>query len=384
MRILFVADVPADPNSGAAGTEFQTMMALRQLGHEVDTLWADAIPCRIAHPNLHYMIELPGAFARVIRRACRGQHYDVIHCNQPQAYLAAREHQALGRPGVFVNRSHGFESHMASVLNGWRQQWGITERHFPRNVPGALVDAAMRRHCRLIVHYADGLIVSSQADLSFILDRYSVTSNQVVCIAQAVPNSFLESPQQPLTSERLRNLLVIGPPRFWKGPDVLGPAVTTLMDRYPDLRMTWVCAKAERSDASGYLSGSARSRITFEDPMPQDKLLSLYDRHGIFLFPSLFEGFGKVFLEAMSRGLCVIASATGGMADVIKSEGDGILVPVGNVEALGLAVIRVIEEPVLADRLSAGARSVAKGYSWGRVARLTAEFYESLIRMRMR
>src|SRR5687767_2836556 len=39
LRILMMADTPADPNRGAAGTEMQTVRALRALGHEVDDIW---------------------------------------------------------------------------------------------------------------------------------------------------------------------------------------------------------------------------------------------------------------------------------------------------------------------------------------------------------
>ena len=43
MKILVGADVPPDPNSGAAGTVYQTNAALRELGHDVDEIWANDI-----------------------------------------------------------------------------------------------------------------------------------------------------------------------------------------------------------------------------------------------------------------------------------------------------------------------------------------------------
>ena len=58
--------------------------------------------------------------------------------------------------------------------------------------------------------------------------------------------------------------------------------------------------------------------------------MQVYDEHGVFLFPSFFEGFGKAFLEAMSRGLVVVASNNGGMRDVIKDGQSGFLVKTGD------------------------------------------------------
>lgn len=379
MRILMVADVLPDPNSGAAGTEYQTIAALQRLGHRVDAIWANAIPRHIRHPNLHLLIELPHAFAHVIDQACRRQRYDVIHCNQPHGYLAAHKFHASGRPGVFVSRSHGFEAHAASALTVWRRRWGMRERRFPRNLPGALLDAEMRRQCWLVVRHADGLIVSCQADKSFIIQRYGAVEQRVACIPQAAPDAFLQTPTKPMTPERLRQLLFIGPPRFWKGPDVLGPAISDLLARHPELSFTWVCGRDERIAAAGYLATNVRGQVTFSDPMPQPDLLALYDRHGLFIMPSLFEGFGKVFVEAMSRGLCVVASNTGGMADLIRSGKDGLLVPAGDAGALREGLAKLLVQPEQAIAIGRLAVNTAKAYSWERVGRNTVDFYRALL-----
>lgn len=382
MKILFVADLFPNPNSGASGTEFQTIKALRQLGHEVDEIWADAIPRWISHPNLHYLLELPRGFAKAIARACENKDYDVIHCNQPHAFLAAREHCKAGRPGVFVNRSHGFEAHAAEVLGRWRQRWGEQERRFPRNLAGILIDAEMRRHCRLVARHVDGMIVSSSGDRDFILDHYGILADRLVCIPQAPPEAFVQTALLPMTPARREKMLFIGPPQFWKGPDVLAPAVESLMERYPGLCLTWVCSSEEQKVAGAFFSARIRARILFQNPLPQEDLLELYDRHGIFLFPSLFEGFGKVFLEAMARGLCVVASKTGGMVDVITSGKDGLLVPVGDYARLAKGVEQLLTSPEMAVEVAAAARKTAAAYSWERVGRETAEFYQSLLRLK--
>ncbi len=62
LRILVGADVPPDLNPGASGTVLQTNLALRELGHHVDEIWADDLGRRIRHGNLHYAFELPRAY----------------------------------------------------------------------------------------------------------------------------------------------------------------------------------------------------------------------------------------------------------------------------------------------------------------------------------
>jgi glycosyltransferase involved in cell wall biosynthesis len=110
--------------------------------------------------------------------------------------------------------------------------------------------------------------------------------------------------------------------------------------------------------------------------MDADALERVYDAHGVYLFPSYFEGFGKTFLEAMSRGLCVIASDTGGARDVISHGRDGVLVPVGDARAVADAV-RAIDLARARD-MSAAAAATARQYTWEGAARRSIAFFESL------
>ena len=93
LRILVGADVPPDPNAGAAGTVWQMNQALRKRGHVVDEIWDRDLGRRIRHGNLHYLLELPHAYARAVRERLAKASYDVIELNQPHAYLAARRHR---------------------------------------------------------------------------------------------------------------------------------------------------------------------------------------------------------------------------------------------------------------------------------------------------
>ena len=95
MRILVGAAVPSNPNSGAAGTVFHINKTLRELGHEVDEIWAPDIKRKIQHGNLHYLLELPCAYRNAVRERTETRQYDVIQLSQPHAFLAAKDHLAV-------------------------------------------------------------------------------------------------------------------------------------------------------------------------------------------------------------------------------------------------------------------------------------------------
>jgi len=147
--------------------------------------------------------------------------------------------------------------------------------------------------------------------------------------------------------------------------------------RDAELSLTWICSR-QHHDAVRALLGDSAARVELLDWLPTEELIEVYDRHGIFLFPSYFEGFGKVFLEAMSRGLAVVASDAGGMHDLIRSGGNGFLVPLGDAEAVVARVRELLADPERAARIGAAAAEEARAYTWERVARETASFYERL------
>ena len=64
MKILCMANVAPNPNSGAAGTEFQTIKALRELGHTVDDVWTDELSHHLGHFNLYNLLELPSGLQK--------------------------------------------------------------------------------------------------------------------------------------------------------------------------------------------------------------------------------------------------------------------------------------------------------------------------------
>lgn len=376
MRILFMADVPHNPHSGAAGTEVQTIEALRALGHELDSIWSDTLGRRIRHGNLHLLLELPRAYERAAAHALREKSYDVIHVNQPHGFRAARLVHRLSPGTVFIHRSHGFEMNVEETLRPWRALYGSDERSIIRRMSSHAIGSLLERHGRAIAAEADGHIVSSSLDAAFLRDGLGVAKEKIAVIAQAAPQSYSRDAAPPMNEDRLRRVLHVAQFAFFKAPMITAAAMNHLAAANHDLRFTWVCDRSSEAAIRAMLTAETNERLDVLPWTTQEALRDIYDAHGIFLFPSFFEGFGKAFLEAMSRGLCVIASDVGGMHDVIDSSRNGVLVPAGDANALAEAALAIIRDAGRATAMSAAAADTARQYSWDRVARETADFYE--------
>src|SRR5207244_11848839 len=83
--------------------------------------------------------------------------------------------------------------------------------------------------------------------------------------------------------------------------------------------------------------------------------------------PGRYEPFGMVVLEAMTHGLAIAATATGGPAEILEDERTGLLFPPGDIGSLVSAVVRLATDPALRDRLGrAAAREVRAKWLWER------------------
>jgi glycogen synthase len=104
----------------------------------------------------------------------------------------------------------------------------------------------------------------------------------------------------------------------------------------------------------------------------------------VLVLPSAYEEMGSVLTEAMAAGLPVVASDVGGIPEVVDEGVTGLLVPPLDVDALAEALDRLIADPGLRERLSAGACRRADDYSWPRLAARVVLVYREALRQQVR
>jgi glycosyltransferase involved in cell wall biosynthesis len=114
--------------------------------------------------------------------------------------------------------------------------------------------------------------------------------------------------------------------------------------------------------------------------LAHDELVRLYDRAAVVAVPSHREGFGVVCVEAMAHGRPVVASAVGGLLDLVVDGETGILVPPGDVDALREALTRLLGDGELRRRMGEAARErVRARFSWDPVTDATIAAYRDAL-----
>jgi glycosyltransferase involved in cell wall biosynthesis len=111
------------------------------------------------------------------------------------------------------------------------------------------------------------------------------------------------------------------------------------------------------------LERAAPDAVAFVGPLPRDEVLALFRSADAAVLSSSWENFPHTVVEALAVGTPVVATAVGGVPEAVEDGRNGLLVPVGDVEAFATAVRRIVEEPGLRDRLAAEAAPSVERFS---------------------
>ncbi|MBI1879626.1 MAG: glycosyltransferase family 4 protein [Chloroflexi bacterium] len=156
-------------------------------------------------------------------------------------------------------------------------------------------------------------------------------------------------------------------------------AFCPLLADWPDLKLVLVGKKGwlyesffQKLHALG-LDGC----VIFPGYVDEADLPSFYQLAELFVFPSLYEGFGLGPLEAMACGVPVISSNSSSLPEVIG--GAGLLVDPTDTAALSQAVRRVLADTELREDLKGRALAQAQKFSWQKAVDALEEVYQSLV-----
>lgn len=116
--------------------------------------------------------------------------------------------------------------------------------------------------------------------------------------------------------------------------------------------------------------GLAASVVITGEVPDTDAVRDEYRAADVFCLPSLQEGFGIAFLEAMASGLPIVAYRGAAVPEVIPDGEAGLLVPPDDPKALARALIRLLRDPPLRRRMGEAGRRRARRHAWEEVARL--------------
>jgi glycosyltransferase involved in cell wall biosynthesis len=169
-------------------------------------------------------------------------------------------------------------------------------------------------------------------------------------------DSFLQEHPKPLPSRP--QVLFVGVLERYKNVDGLADAWRRAAPRVPDARLQ-VVGSGKLQPVVEQLVRDLPEQASWTERLTPSEVASALDESTLLVLPSRSEGMGRVIVEAFCRARPVVASRVGGIADLVQDESNGLLVEPGDTEGLATALVRVLDERDLAERLGAGAHSSA-------------------------
>lgn len=203
------------------------------------------------------------------------------------------------------------------------------------------------------------------------LEDYSGNLAEIKVIPYGFPEVNLKKEYKPLVGRKLK-VLFIGGLSQRKGLSYLFEAVEGFQEK---IELTIVGNKAV-ADCS--VLNQALKQHNWIPSMSHEQVLDCMREHDVFVFPSLFEGFGLVITEAMSQGIPVITTDRTAGPDLIKHGDNGWIIPAGSAMAIKEVLLKIIEKPELLEKLGLASQAKAKTRPWSVYGQEMADAISSL------
>ncbi len=234
------------------------------------------------------------------------------------------------------------------------------------------------------VEAADRVIAVSATMREDILAHFRVDPSKVIVIHNGIdPERFRPTDKRDALDGfgvRTPYVLFVGRITDQKGIFHLLEAATRLP---PGVQVVLCASAPDTPEIEARLRRAVSAHpnaVWINEMVPHDVVTQLYSHAAVFACPSVYEPFGLINLEAMACETPVVASAVGGILEVVVDGETGLLVEPARPDVLAEALTRVLANPALGRSMGrAGRRRVETRFSWSSVAERTEQVYSDAI-----
>ncbi|MEY4633856.1 MAG: hypothetical protein RLZ18_1228 [Actinomycetota bacterium] len=168
-----------------------------------------------------------------------------------------------------------------------------------------------------------------------------------------------------------------------KGLSFLLEAMAQLRAQGREIRLTIIGKPRPGHSMDLIESLGLKPYIDFVSGVPDERIVELYAEAELAVVPSLYEGFSLPAIEAMSTGICLVATDGGALPEVTGTDNDTVLqCPAADAPALAATIARGLDSAELRARVGeAGRQRVVERWSWRHCASLTVDQYREVLEM---
>ncbi len=290
---------------------------------------------------------------RKIRKLVKELDIDVIHPTNSQAWLS----------GGIVGRMTGKPVISTLNSNAYEESRLIDNPSLNRT---KLLYSKKKAQFALRMFSTRYIAISEYVKNSYV-SRLGLKADRVDVVYRGVPKPFFEPPKSDLSGLRkelgiegafpvMLNVARLVAP---KGQRYAIKALPKIIETHPNARLLLV-GMGNREKALRQLAAELGVQENVNFVGTRDDVPDLHAVSDIFLFPSVYEGFGSALGEAMAAGNCCITTGEPPMTELVEHDKSGLHVPSKDADAITEAVLRVSGDDALRERFGTAARERAR------------------------
>ena len=396
MRIAFISyEYPPDTGGGGIGTYLiNVTQGLAVRGHQVALICGGKENSRIKENN--FLIrkfagdqrEFPSRAANVFSEEHQKSPFDLVEITDYKAWGLEVQRRfseipsvvKLHTPSFVIDQLHwqppSLSQKIRMILGALRRRQNLPVFGFRKGGIHEMEIETLKR--------AAGVAATSRAVLARVAEEVpEITKKAEIYPYSFQPSSGLLAHPIPGTFGRVT---FVGRLEPRKGVLDLAAAIPEVRRHFPALQFRFLgkdmpSGRENRSCAEEIRKKCNRDcQVEILPPQPPEKVHQLYGETDICCFPSHWESFGIVVLEAMAAGRAVIVTQGSGMAEIVEHEKTGILVEPKKPTELAQAICRLAQNPKLRADLGRAARAkVLETYSSEALLQKQVEHYQKVI-----
>ena len=344
--------------------------------------WADGLPQRVAVEPGFEVVHVPAGAVDLDKE-------DLVNHVDKFAHWVARDLESF-RPDV-IHANYWLSGVAGRILKQQLHLPLLTTFHTLARVKATAGDFEPEARARAeaaVMSCADVVLANAQAEAEQLIEFYDCEPERIEIVPPGVDHALFSPGNQAgarwaLGTDDRPLLLFVGRIQPLKGVDV---AVKTLAAIERQDARLWIVGGASGNDGDTEMDRinrlmdelGVRHRVEFKPPVPHHLLSTYYRAADVTLVPSRSESFGLVALESAACGTPTVASAVGGLLSLVEHGHSGYLVESRNAAGYAAWVDAILEDPVLARRLSVSAAALAQTFTWSTSAARLRRLYEDL------
>jgi glycosyltransferase involved in cell wall biosynthesis len=319
-------------------------------------------------------------FNRSLTKKASAIQADIYEAHAVSGYGFPKTLEKLGIKKPFIHTIHGVlaDEYEQAKKNGYPSVRGKVANYFMQRLSKQEEETAKK---------ATIIVTISNYSLEKIQKYYGIDQSKV----RIVPNGVDIEKFKPRDPQAIRQkfglgtepcVLFVGSLIPRKGIPFLVEAAKKVVKDQANTKFLIVGKGPLRNQLSDSLKTAKLSgNFKFIGNLKDDMLPAIYNCADVFVLPSIQEGQGIVLLEAQASGKPVVTFDIGGVNEAVQNQETGLLVKRGNIEALADALLKLLTDKTLREKMgSNGRKFVSENYTWDTCAQKMLKVYHEALK----